>query len=305
MAHSSTAKRTGKNKNTNLRRLLTFFHMRHLILQKRPFYTFTAIWKTSRMKASVLSSTRICSGTITISFCWIGLNYPMATTSWTQSQMPDRWVFNVAVLKTAYLNKYFIRLNFQLAPKVAQVLLEMFEKSLNIDTFHIVGHSLGGQLNGFISRLVKKQSKGEKIIRRITSLDPAFPQFYPAVGVTPVNKHDAEFVDIIHTDAFLYGAPVSTGTVDFWPNGGRTLQPGCPRRNYKFLSDNGKFHGYQYFKFGLIFWNFSSFSHQICVVTSVRGGIGPRALIIRPRINSTLCGRRAGVTSKKAEPTIH
>lgn len=77
------------------------------------------------------------------------------------------------------------------------------------------------------------------VVIRISSLDPAFPQFYPAVGVRPVNKHDAQFVDVIHTDAFFYGAPVSTGTVDFWPNGGRTLQPGCPRRNYKFLSDNG------------------------------------------------------------------
>lgn len=46
-------------------------------------------------------------------------------------------------------------------------------------------------------------------------------------------------VDVIHTDAWLYGAPVSTGTIDFWPNSGKTLQPGCPRRNYKMLSDNG------------------------------------------------------------------
>ena len=47
------------------------------------------------------------------------------------------------------------------------------------------------------------------------------------------------FIDIIHTDAWLYGAPVSTGSVDFWPNSGKTLQPGCPKRNYKMLTDNG------------------------------------------------------------------
>lgn len=47
-------------------------------------------------------------------------------------------------------------------------------------------------------------------------------------------------VDVIHTDAGLYGAPRSTGTVDFWPNSGKTLQPGCPKRNYKLLTDNGK-----------------------------------------------------------------
>lgn len=47
-------------------------------------------------------------------------------------------------------------------------------------------------------------------------------------------------VDVIHTDAGLYGAPRSTGTVDFWPNSGKTLQPGCPKRDYKLLTDIGK-----------------------------------------------------------------
>lgn len=82
---------------------------------------------------------------------------------------------------------------------------------------------------------------------RLSALDPAFPGFYPAKVsiVKPISKDDAEFVDVIHTDAWLYGAPSSTGTVDFWPNGGRTLQPGCPRRNFRPLSDNGKLHSSQ------------------------------------------------------------
>lgn len=56
-----------------------------------------------------------------------------------------------------------------------------------------------------------------------------------------LSKTDAYFVDVIHTDAGLYGAPVTSGTVDFWPNGGDTLQPGCPSRNFKPLTDNGMF----------------------------------------------------------------
>lgn len=75
-------------------------------------------------------------------------------------------------------------------------------------------------------------------MRRISALDPAFPPFYPSTF--HISHKDAVMVDVIHTDAWLYGAPVSTGTVDFWPNGGKTLQPGCPKRNYKMLSDNGK-----------------------------------------------------------------
>lgn len=74
---------------------------------------------------------------------------------------------------------------------------------------------------------------------RITALDPAFPPFYPAITTKAISKHDAVMVDVIHTDAGLYGAPKSTGTVDFWPNGGTTLQPGCPKRNYRMLTDIG------------------------------------------------------------------
>lgn len=54
-----------------------------------------------------------------------------------------------------------------------------------------------------------------------------------------LSDKDAQFVDIIHTDAGLYGQPISTGTVDFWPNSGKTLQRGCPKRSYVPLSDNG------------------------------------------------------------------
>lgn len=37
-------------------------------------------------------------------------------------------------------------------------------------------------------------------------------------------------VDVIHTESGILGADVSTGTVDFWPNGG-VNQPGCPLPN--------------------------------------------------------------------------
>lgn len=56
-----------------------------------------------------------------------------------------------------------------------------------------------------------------------------------------VNCKDAQFVDVIHTDAGGYGAPVKTGTADFWPNGGKSTQPGCPRFAPVPLSDDSKF----------------------------------------------------------------
>lgn len=123
---------------------------------------------------------------------------------------------------------------------MSEVVLDWIDEGLDVNTFHIVGHSLGGQMAGMIGRFVHRKSTGESKLVRITALDPAFPMYYPSFATNPVNKKDAEFVDIIHTDAWFYGAPKSTGTVDFWPNGGHTLKPGCPRRNYKFLTDNGK-----------------------------------------------------------------
>lgn len=56
-----------------------------------------------------------------------------------------------------------------------------------------------------------------------------------------VTDKDAAFVDVIHTDAGGYGAPVRTGTADFWPNGGKSIQPGCPRFAPIPLSDDSTF----------------------------------------------------------------
>lgn len=134
-----------------------------------------------------------------------------------------------------------VRICAQLGPKMAEVILDWFDEGLNVDTFHLVGHSLGGQMCGVIGRSVYKKTRRETQVLRISALDPAFPGFYPSLGTPAVNKNDARFVDIIHTDAWLYGIPIATGHADFWPNSGKSLQPGCPRRGMLLtLSDVGK-----------------------------------------------------------------
>lgn len=128
----------------------------------------------------------------------------------------------------------------KLGKVIGTKLVEMTNKGFPLEKLHIVGHSLGGQLTGYVGRTVIESSEGKLKVPRISALDPAFPGFYPAIVGTHLSYKDADFVDIIHTDAWLYGTPTSTGTVDFWPNAGKTLQPGCPKRNYKMLSDIGK-----------------------------------------------------------------
>lgn len=83
------------------------------------------------------------------------------------------------------------------------------------------------------------------LLIRISGLDPAFPEYYPSVlfaivgAAQAINANDAVMVDIIHTDGGGYGTPFSTGSVDFWVNGGHRFQPGCPVGVYPLLSPQG------------------------------------------------------------------
>nr|XP_023021819.1 phospholipase A1-like isoform X1 [Leptinotarsa decemlineata] len=92
---------------------------------------------------------------------------------------------------------------------------------------HIIGHSLGSQLAGFIGKSMF-QLTGKKI-GRITALDPAGPKFGrpEMTDDEKMCEKDAEFVDVVHTDIQHYGYTEPIGHVDFYPNGGQH-QPGCP-----------------------------------------------------------------------------
>lgn len=118
------------------------------------------------------------------------------------------------------------------------MIIKMTMNGLKLSNVHVVSHSLGSQLAGVLGRSIIKKTNGRLRLKRITGLDPAFPLFYPGLIGGHLSAKDAEMVDVIHTDGWIYGAPISTGTVDFWPNGGKFLsQPGCPQRNFRLLSD--------------------------------------------------------------------
>lgn len=107
-----------------------------------------------------------------------------------------------------------------------------------LNELQIVGHSLGAHLGGYITRAVSALSNYEMKIHRLTGLDPALPLFYPKMFFFPtaISADDADFVDIIHSDAGSLGAPNATGTVDFWPNDGLE-QPGCLNSTERKLSN--------------------------------------------------------------------
>lgn len=90
----------------------------------------------------------------------------------------------------------------------------------------ILGHSLGAHTCGLASNVISNQ------MARISGLDPAGPFFEGKDVVVRLDKNDAKFVDIIHSNTEValgvgLGSSESSGHVDFYVNGGKS-QPGCP-----------------------------------------------------------------------------
>lgn len=77
---------------------------------------------------------------------------------------------------------------------VAKALLIMKGLGFDLDKFHVVGHSLGGQLAGIIGREVYAQSGNTYKLKRITALDPAGPFFYGFASLfnKPLSKYDGK-----------------------------------------------------------------------------------------------------------------
>ncbi|XP_055917530.1 pancreatic triacylglycerol lipase-like [Eupeodes corollae] len=111
---------------------------------------------------------------------------------------------------------------------LSEVIMKLYNAGIDRKNLNVVAHSLGAQLAGKIGRNIILKSNGTDKIYRMAVLDAAFPLFFPGFLQT-VNKNDAEFLQAIHTDIGTYGQPFTIGHVDFWPNGGRQGQPGCPQ----------------------------------------------------------------------------
>ena len=127
-----------------------------------------------------------------------------------------------------------------------------------------MGHSLGAHVMSYVGKNIsgigritgsnKKNKKNNKYfnlsIHRIefyllysAALDPAKPGFQGKNASVRLDNSDAKFVDVIHTDGrnfipfFGLGMSSSTGSVDFFINGGK-IQPGClfDGKKHKFSS---------------------------------------------------------------------
>lgn len=98
------------------------------------------------------------------------------------------------------------------------------------EDIHLIGHSLGAHISGEAAYYYQRSGKK---IGRITGLDASsicFEQTDDTAMQKQLDKSDAMFVDVWHTNANLertgVGLARPIGHVDFWINGGKT-QPIC------------------------------------------------------------------------------
>ncbi|XP_030026714.2 uncharacterized protein LOC115444885 [Manduca sexta] len=116
--------------------------------------------------------------------------------------------------------------NTRLVGKQLAMLLQGLAKYIDMrfEDVHLIGFSLGAHVAGFAGSELRN-------ISRITGLDPAGPLFEFQDPRARLDRSDAKFVDVIHSngETLIFGglgAAQPLGHVDFYPNGGR-VQHGC------------------------------------------------------------------------------
>ncbi|KAJ8666918.1 hypothetical protein QAD02_008580 [Eretmocerus hayati] len=123
----------------------------------------------------------------------------------------------------------------QLVHKLQEKALDFHQKPKKIGSLHLVGHSLGSHISAHAAHLIKAMKGNNNTIdwtvTRITGLDPAQPCFTSADESLKLDRNDAQFVDVIHTNArqillLGLGLPDQLGHADFYPDGGQ-VQLGC------------------------------------------------------------------------------
>lgn len=108
----------------------------------------------------------------------------------------------------------------------------------DLSNVHFIGHSLGSHMAGYAGHCL--QNRFHLKLGRITGLDPAAPLFAETPRIVRLDRSDADFVDVIHTDISLFGGlglRQRIGHVDFYPNGG-TDNPGCEGKLKEYLDNS-------------------------------------------------------------------
>ncbi|XP_063826406.1 pancreatic lipase-related protein 2-like [Ostrinia nubilalis] len=141
----------------------------------------------------------------------------------------EKKMFNVLLVDAEeMINKWYILSvhNARLVGKrLANLLANLENFGANAEDFHLLGISLGAHIAGWAGKYFR-QYKGHNL-GRITGLDPAGPCFSYGHSDQRLDKTDANYVDVVHSNRLIQGAIEPLGHSDFYINGGGPTQPGC------------------------------------------------------------------------------
>lgn len=114
------------------------------------------------------------------------------------------------------------------AEKLKDLIEFLVKDGADLNAIHLIGWSWGAHVSGLAGQALNGK------LGRITGLDPAGPTFKFVGNEFRLDKTDAKFVDVIHTNAGTrlfwgghFGLKDPIGHVDIYPNGGER-QIGCP-----------------------------------------------------------------------------
>lgn len=141
----------------------------------------------------------------------------------------DKKMFNVLLLDAeAVLNQGYIECVHNarfIGKRLANLLANLEDYGANAEDFHLIGISLGAHIAGWTGKYFQQFKK--RRLGRITGLDPAGPCFSYAYSDQRLDKTDANYVDVIHSNRLVQGVIEPLGHADFYLNGGGPTQPGC------------------------------------------------------------------------------
>ncbi|XP_064538381.1 vitellogenin-1 [Drosophila montana] len=112
----------------------------------------------------------------------------------------------------------------EIGENIARGLVKLLDV-VKVENIHLIGHSLGAHIVGSAGRYLQ-QFTG-KTLPRITGLDPAKPCFNEGEVLSGLQRGDAHFIDVIHSNPGVLGKRDPMGDVDFYPGGLEPLPVGC------------------------------------------------------------------------------
>ncbi|KAJ8716692.1 hypothetical protein PYW07_003319 [Mythimna separata] len=141
----------------------------------------------------------------------------------------DKKMFNVLLVDAEEMNKdgYILSAHNSrlIGKRLANLLANLEHFGANAEDFHLLGISLGAHVAGWAGKYFQQYKA--RSLGRITGLDPAGPCFSYAYSGQRLDKTDAAYVDVLHSNRLLQGIIEPLGHADFYINGGGPNQPGC------------------------------------------------------------------------------